>query len=93
MRRIENIEREIQEFSPRELAAFRKWFSEFDANAWDRQIEEDVKAGKLDEFANVAEEAYKSGRYRLENDPRFLQRIEKARGSLRAGKGVKLEGV
>ena len=31
--------------------------------------------------------------YRLENDPRFLQRIEKARGSLRAGKGTRLEDI
>ncbi len=31
--------------------------------------------------------------YRLENDPRFLQRIERARQSLRAGRGVKLENV
>ncbi len=31
--------------------------------------------------------------YRLENDPRFLKRIEKARASLRAGRGVKLEKV
>ena len=29
--------------------------------------------------------------YRLENDPRFLERIEKARSSLRAGRGVRLE--
>ncbi len=29
--------------------------------------------------------------YRLENDPRFLQRIEQARQSLRAGRGVKLQ--
>ena len=31
--------------------------------------------------------------YRLENDPRFLQRIERARKSLRAGRGVKLEDI
>jgi len=31
--------------------------------------------------------------YRLENDPRFLQRIEAARKSLRAGKGIRLEEV
>ena len=31
--------------------------------------------------------------YRLEHDPRFLQRIERARQSLRAGRGVKLEDV
>jgi prevent-host-death family protein len=31
--------------------------------------------------------------YRLENDPRFLKRIAKARASLRAGRGVALEDV
>ena len=31
--------------------------------------------------------------YRLENDPRFLQRADRARQSLRAGRGVKLEDV
>jgi prevent-host-death family protein len=31
--------------------------------------------------------------YRLENDPRFLARIERARASLRAGGGVKLEDL
>jgi prevent-host-death family protein len=31
--------------------------------------------------------------YRLENDPRFLARVEAARASLRAGRGVKLEDV
>jgi prevent-host-death family protein len=31
--------------------------------------------------------------YRLENDPRFLRRIEKAREDLRAGRGVRLEDL
>ncbi|MGH8468311.1 MAG: type II toxin-antitoxin system Phd/YefM family antitoxin [Gammaproteobacteria bacterium] len=31
--------------------------------------------------------------YRLENDPRFLQRVEQARQSLRAGRGVTLGDV
>ena len=31
--------------------------------------------------------------YRLEHDPRFLQRIEQARNSLRAGGGIRLEDV
>jgi prevent-host-death family protein len=31
--------------------------------------------------------------YRLENDPRFLRRIEQARNSLRAGRGLMLEEV
>jgi prevent-host-death family protein len=31
--------------------------------------------------------------YRLEHDPRFLRRIEQARSSLRAGRGVRLEDL
>src|SRR5947208_1919462 len=31
--------------------------------------------------------------YKLENDPRFLQRIARARKSIQSGKGVKLEDV
>ena len=31
--------------------------------------------------------------YRLENDPRFLRRIEAARKSLKAGRGVRIEDV
>jgi len=31
--------------------------------------------------------------YRLQNDPQFLIRIEKARRSLRGGRGVRLEDV
>lgn len=31
--------------------------------------------------------------YQLEHDPRFLQRIERARASLRRGQGVKLEDL
>jgi prevent-host-death family protein len=31
--------------------------------------------------------------YRLENDPRFLRRIEQARKSLQAGRGIRLEDI
>lgn len=31
--------------------------------------------------------------YRLEHDPRFLERIERARQGLRAGRGVRVEDV
>jgi prevent-host-death family protein len=31
--------------------------------------------------------------YRLENDPRFLERIERARKNLQAGRGVKIKDV
>jgi hypothetical protein len=61
MDKVEKIGREIQEFSSAELAAFRKWFHEFDAEAWDRQIEEDVRAGKLEGLAEVALKALEGG--------------------------------
>ena len=31
--------------------------------------------------------------YRLENDPRFLKRVEQARESLRSGRGIRLEDI
>ena len=31
--------------------------------------------------------------YRLQNDPRFLERVEAARKSLRAGRGVRIEDL
>jgi prevent-host-death family protein len=31
--------------------------------------------------------------YRLENDPRLLRRIEQARNSLHAGRGIRLEDI
>mgnify|MGYP001579072050 CR=1 FL=1 len=31
--------------------------------------------------------------YRLENDQRFLKRIEQSRSSLKSGKGIKIEDV
>lgn len=61
MSKIETIEQEIKALSPAELAAFRNWFSQFDAEAWDRQIEEDAKNGKLDALANAALKSFQSG--------------------------------
>ena len=45
---VEKLELLIKSLSPQELAKFREWFAEFDAQVWDRQIESDAAAGKLD---------------------------------------------
>ena len=45
---VEKLELLIKSLSPEELAQFREWFAEFDAHIWDRQIETDAAAGKLD---------------------------------------------
>ena len=62
MSKVENLEQQIQGLSPEELAQFRSWFAEFDAASWDRQIEADVEAGKLDALAEKALGAHAAGR-------------------------------
>ena len=54
MGKVEALEKRISALSAEELAEFRRWFAEFDAAAWDRQIERDAKAGKLDALADEA---------------------------------------
>jgi len=61
MSKVESLEREVAKLTPQELAAFREWFSKYDADAWDRQIEEDVKAGRLDRLADQALAAHDRG--------------------------------
>ena len=61
MSRVEILEREIKALSPEEFAELRQWFVEFDAHAWDRQFESDVKSGKLDELAEKALRAHAAG--------------------------------
>jgi len=61
MGKLENIERQIKDLSPQEIAELREWFAAFDAEAWDRQFEADVRAGKLDALAEKALQAHASG--------------------------------
>ena len=62
MGRVESIESQIQDLSSQELATLREWFADFDAEAWDRQFEADVKAGKLDRMAERALRDHFAGR-------------------------------
>lgn len=61
---LEEIEQRIRKLTPDELAKFRDWFTEFDHLLWDRQIEADSKAGKLDSLVAEALADYKAGRGR-----------------------------
>ena len=54
MTKVEKLEREVKELRRDELAAFRNWFRAYDAEEWDRQIEEDARSGKLDKVAEKA---------------------------------------
>lgn len=61
MSKVEAIEQQIEKLPAAELAAFRRWCAAFDAEAWDRQFEADVKTGKLDALADQALRAHTSG--------------------------------
>ena len=54
MSKVETLEREVEKLSAEELAAFREWFANYDSDAWDRQMEADARAGKLDRLAAEA---------------------------------------
>ncbi|SEM74750.1 hypothetical protein [Bradyrhizobium sp. OK095] len=60
----EDIERAIEQLTPDELAEFRAWFDQFDAQRFDQALEQDAQAGKLDAFAEEALSAYRAGQTR-----------------------------
>ena len=61
MGNVKSIEKAVESLQPSELAEFRRWFAEFDAATWDRQIEQDASAGKLDAMAAEALADYRAG--------------------------------
>ena len=62
MSRVEKIENQIKELSKDELTALREWFADFDGDAWDRQMEADINAGRLDTLAERAPRDHEAGR-------------------------------
>lgn len=64
MTKVKKLEREVRNLSAKELTSFREWFAAFDAAEWDREIEDDVQAGKLDRLADSALSEHRSGRSR-----------------------------
>jgi len=61
---VEKLELLIKSLSPEELAKFREWFAEFDAQVWDRQIESDAAAGKLDRLIEESIADHKANKSR-----------------------------
>ncbi len=64
MRNAKSIEKAVEALPPSELEEFRRWFAEFDAAAWDKQIEQDAVAGKLDRLAAEALDDFHRGSFR-----------------------------
>lgn len=61
MSRVEQIEQQVAALTDAELTAFRAWFAEYDAEQWDRQIEEDAANGRLDGLAERARKDHAAG--------------------------------
>ena len=62
MSAVQEIQDAVRHLSTEELAAFREWFAEFDAGLWDRQLEADIAAGRLDKLADEALQDLREGR-------------------------------
>lgn len=64
MTKVEKLEHEVAALSADELSEFRRWFTQFDAEAWDQQLERDARSGALDRLAEDALADYRAGRSR-----------------------------
>jgi hypothetical protein len=64
MSKVKQIEKEIEQLSRPEFAQLRDWVLERDSKSWDAQIEQDARAGKLDELIAESQEDYRAGRSR-----------------------------
>jgi hypothetical protein len=62
MTKVEELERAVASLTGEEYRQFRRWFLESDWAKWDKQIEEDSRAGKLDFLVREALEAKKEGK-------------------------------
>ncbi|CAH1091425.1 hypothetical protein [Candidatus Nitrotoga sp. 1052] len=64
MATVETIEEQIAELDNASFSKLRDWFLEFDQSRWDKQIEVDSNAGKLDFLINAALDEHRAGKTR-----------------------------
>ena len=62
MSTVQEIETAIQKLTPQEIKAVADWLQEYREELWDKQIDADAAAGKLDRFADKALEDHRAGR-------------------------------
>jgi hypothetical protein len=61
---LSELETAVAQLAADDLTAFARWFEEYLADAWDRRIEADILAGKLDEAGHRADADFEAGRCR-----------------------------
>ena len=59
---LHELETAVTHLPVPELTAFAQWFEEYLADAWDRRIEEDIRAGRLDKAGRQADADFEAGR-------------------------------
>ena len=62
MTKLEQIEKAIAVLPHDDIVALADWFAEFHADLWDKEIEADAKAGRLDKLVAEARADHKAGR-------------------------------
>jgi hypothetical protein len=58
---VKEIETAITQLSFNDVATLADWFAEFQAQLWDKQIEDDLEAGRLDATLAEVEQQYQAG--------------------------------
>ena len=61
MIQIDMLEQHIAELDDSSFSQLRDWFIEYDQTRWDRKIEADSNAGKLDFLINAALAEHQAG--------------------------------
>ena len=59
---VQELETAITRLSKDELTALSRWFQEYLADEWDREIEADARAGRFDQSGKQAKADYDAGR-------------------------------
>ena len=62
MKTVQQIKRAVRQLSPPDLVKFRAWFTELDADAWDKQFEQDVLNWRLDKLGEETLADLRKGR-------------------------------
>jgi len=59
---VHDLQNAVSQLPPEELVRFSEWFEEFLAEQWDRQIERDLLAGRLEGAGKRADGDFEAGR-------------------------------
>jgi hypothetical protein len=62
---IKEIETAISQLPPAKVAELADWFEHFHEKLWDKQIEQDLKSGRLQNLLDEAKQDLESGRCEL----------------------------